>query len=102
MAVTPLRPGDVLDIGGRRAAIIGRAARLPRYGPAFGTAGHRHALTPYGWHVQYLDTGELGTIGEQRPNRLGERPNPVSGGYADAYAVDMLPAYLPTEGTPTR
>lgn len=108
MAVKPLRIGDVLEMGeGRRAVIIGRAARpserererarlaaggrpdfLPFRDP--GPAGERWARTAYGWHIQWLDTGELGTLGEDRPNRLGERPHPVVGGYADTYAADML------------
>lgn len=108
MAVTPLRVGDVLDMGDAgRAVIIGRAARpsererererlaaggRPNFPPFRdpGHAGERWARPAYGWHVQYLDTGELGTLGEMPTNRLGERPYPVVGGYADTCAADML------------
>jgi hypothetical protein len=91
----PLKPGDVLDMGeGRRAVIIGRAAREPVYlgrywrptgAPDFapGIAGYRWTLTAYGWHIQYLDTGELATLGNMPTNRLGERPYPVLGRYAE-------------------
>lgn len=79
------RIGDVLDLDGRRAVVIGlagtenraRCARRPGDAPAPKWGSPR--LTTTGVHAQYLDTGGLVTMDSR-----SARAVPRTGRYLDA------------------